>query len=198
MSTQDERRAEAEQRLLEAAAELISEAGPAKVTLAGIGERAGYSRGLVTHHFGSKSALMRQLVDTVTQQFVDRIATVSETGTARQRLHALVDTYFDVLADLQPVNRARLVLWADAVAHDSPDVRPAMLEADRTFRRQVSTELAAAVDAGELPADVDATGLGSVVVAMLRGIALEHLVDPELDLGAAQREIEHLLDSRLG
>jgi Bacterial regulatory proteins, tetR family len=46
MNAKERRRNEAEQRLLDAAAELIGEIGPAAVTLANIGERAGYSRGL--------------------------------------------------------------------------------------------------------------------------------------------------------
>ncbi|MFD8128576.1 helix-turn-helix domain-containing protein [Streptomyces mirabilis] len=70
--SQEDRRAEAERRLLEAAAELIGEIGTSRVTLAAIGERAGYSRGLVTHHFGSKSALMQRLVDVVTAEFRGR------------------------------------------------------------------------------------------------------------------------------
>ena len=60
---QQDRRNEAEQRLLDAAAELIGEIGPGAVTLANIGERAGYSRGLATHYFGSKGAMMRRLQD---------------------------------------------------------------------------------------------------------------------------------------
>jgi AcrR family transcriptional regulator len=56
--TQEQRRIEAERRLVRAAAELVGEIGPARVTLANVGERAGYSRGLATHHFGPKGALM--------------------------------------------------------------------------------------------------------------------------------------------
>ena len=43
------------------------------MTLANVGERAGYSRGLATHHFGSKGALMQRLVDAVTLQFREAI-----------------------------------------------------------------------------------------------------------------------------
>jgi AcrR family transcriptional regulator len=53
--TQEERRVEAERRLLRAAAELVGEIGPARLTLANVGERAGYSRGLATHHFGPRA-----------------------------------------------------------------------------------------------------------------------------------------------
>ena len=39
------------------------------------------------------------------------------------------------------MNRARLVLWADAVASDSDDVRPAMIAADREFREEIKKTL---------------------------------------------------------
>ena len=51
------------------AAELIAEVGPSGFTLANVGERAGYSRGLATHHFGSKGAMMQRLVASVTSGF---------------------------------------------------------------------------------------------------------------------------------
>jgi AcrR family transcriptional regulator len=72
--TQEQRRIEAERRLVRAAAELVGEIGPTRVTLANVGERAGYSRGLATHHFGSKAALMQRLVETVTSQFRDAMS----------------------------------------------------------------------------------------------------------------------------
>jgi TetR/AcrR family acrAB operon transcriptional repressor len=46
--TQAERRAEAEQRLLEAAKQVISEHGVSAVTFAAVAAQAGYSRGIIT------------------------------------------------------------------------------------------------------------------------------------------------------
>jgi AcrR family transcriptional regulator len=195
--SQQDRRAEAEQRLLTAAAELIGEIGPAAVTLAGIGERAGYSRGLATHHFGSKGALMQRLVDTVTEQFQRSIFLDHQADSAFDQLHGLLDTYFDVLADLRPVNRARLVLWADAVATPTPEVRSAMITADREFRAALDAGLARGIAAGEFRGDTDSTGLTTVVMAMLRGVALESLLDEEVQLSACRTEVEALLTARL-
>src|SRR5262245_25666186 len=59
--TQAERRSQSEGALLDAAAELIAERGVEGTSLASIGERAGVSRGLPTHHFGSKDALVARL-----------------------------------------------------------------------------------------------------------------------------------------
>jgi AcrR family transcriptional regulator len=195
--TQEERRAEAERRLVQAAAELVGEIGTARVTLANVGERAGYSRGLATHHFGSKGALMQRLVDAVTLQFRDAIFDESQSDSAMDEGLGLIRTYFQVLSNLQPVNRARLVLWADAVASDSPDVRPAMVAADREFREAITKNLQRGVAAGEFPPSVDPPGLATVVVAMLRGVALQWLLDDEIDLDACRTEIEQLLTDRL-
>jgi AcrR family transcriptional regulator len=195
--SQQSRRTEAEQRLLAAAAELIVEIGPAAVTLANIGERAGYSRGLATHHFGSKAAMMARLVDTVTEQFQRSIFPDHQSDSAPDQLLGLIDTYFLAMADLLPVNRARLVLWADAVAAPSPDVRTAMIAADRQFRSALVEGITRGIAAGDFSGDVDTEGLATVVIAMLRGVALESLLDDQVDLRACRCESEQLLIARL-
>jgi AcrR family transcriptional regulator len=195
--TQEERRSEAERRLVAAAAELVGEIGPAGVTLANVGERAGYSRGLATHHFGSKGALMQRLVDAVTHQFREAIFDESQSHSAMDEGLGLVRTYFQVISNMQPVNRARLVLWADAVATGSPDVRPAMLAADREFREAITKTLQRGVSGGEFPASVDPPGLATVIIAMLRGVALQAVLDDQVDLEACRKEIERLLKDRL-
>jgi AcrR family transcriptional regulator len=196
--TQEQRRLDAERRLVRAAAELVAEIGPGKVTLAAVGERAGYSRGLATHHFGSKGALMQRLVDTVTSQFRDAIAEESQSDSPVDQLRQLIDFYFSVVADLQPVNRARLVLWADAVAGPSEDVRPRMISADREFREEIEKRIELAVRAGDVATSVDPHGLATVIIAMLRGVALQRMLDDHVDLDAARHEVVQMLASRLG
>jgi AcrR family transcriptional regulator len=196
--TQEERRTDAERRLVQAAAELVGEIGPSRVTLANVGERAGYSRGLATHHFGSKRALMNRLVEAVTDQFRAASLEESQSDSVIDQALGLVRAYFRVLSDLQPLNRARLVLWADAVATASPDVRPAMVCADREFRDELTKRIERGVACAELPAGVHPHGLATVIVAMLRGVALQSLLDNEVDLDSCRGEIEQLLAARLG
>lgn len=196
-NARERHRNEAEQRLLDAAAELIGEIGPTAVTLANIGERAGYSRGLASHHFGSKGAMMQRLVDNVTDQFHLAIFVKRPAGSVMDEIRALIDTYFDIVHHLKPVNRARLVLWAEAVATPSLDIRPAMIAADRQFRNELIAGITRGTDAGEFPATVRPAGLATVVIAMLRGVALEWLLDDQIDLDACRSEIETLLTDRL-
>ena len=51
--------------LLDAAAELIVEGGLGALTFAKIGDRAGYSRGMVTARFGSKDGLIDSLIERI-------------------------------------------------------------------------------------------------------------------------------------
>jgi AcrR family transcriptional regulator len=194
--TQEVRRAEAERRLIAAAAEMVGEVGPSKVTLANVGERAGYSRGLATHHFGSKGALMQRLVDAVTHQFREAMFDQGGAEDPVTALRTLIGIYFDVITDLLPVNRARLVLWADAVANPTEDTRTRMLAADREFREQIEKPIEVAIAAGRLPGTVHPHGLATVIVGMLRGVALQSLIDEHVDLDAARSEVEALLVRR--
>ena len=66
VNRQMERSSLSTRRLLDAAGELISEGGYAAMTLAAVGQRAGYGRGLVTARFGSKRELVEALVERIT------------------------------------------------------------------------------------------------------------------------------------
>lgn len=195
--TQEERRNEAEKRLLAAAAELIGEVGPSAVTLANIGERAGYSRGLATHHFGSKGAMMQRLVDSVTARFRDEVFAESASDAVLDQALGLVRAYFFELAHPRPANRARLVLWADAVATGAPDVRAAMLASDRTFRDELAKRIERGVSTGEIAAQVDPGAVATVIIGMLRGVALQAMLDDDIDLDACRAEVELVLAKRI-
>lgn len=195
--TQEERRGEAEKRLLAAAAELIAESGPSGVTLASIGERAGYSRGLATHHFGSKGAMMQRLVDSVATDFRRDVFAASASDSARDEAMGLVRAYFHALAHPKPANRARLVLWADAVAAGSSDVRSAVLAADHEFRDELTKRIERGVSSGEFARSVDPRALATVIIGMLRGVALQSMLDDGVDLDACRAEVETVLTGRL-
>src|SRR5690606_32978246 len=71
--TQAERREEAEQRILEAALEIVARRGSVRMTLAEVGEAAGYSRGLPAQRFGNKAGLLRALAASIGTRFATQI-----------------------------------------------------------------------------------------------------------------------------
>ena len=194
---QAERRLEAERRLLVAAAELIGEVGPTRMTFADIGTRAGYSRGLATHHFGSKNALIRQILDVVTDEFHRDLAAHDSNLDARGAIREIVLSYYRSLGKGDPMIRARVALWAAAAVGGTDIDRSQVTAAEERFRAEIKTRLQVGLRARELPADVDVDGFTTVLIRMLRGVAVQHLLDASVDLDRAVAEALAFVDGRL-
>ncbi|WP_433334599.1 TetR/AcrR family transcriptional regulator [Spirillospora sp. CA-294931] len=113
----DEARAE----LLAAATRLIVERGPDSVTLRQIAEAAGVAHGLVTHYFGTYTALVHEVLaaenDRMERRVRERIAEEEGVPTAA----GIMDVLFDTLADRRYL---RLFAWAEMHGDYRGEVRP--------------------------------------------------------------------------
>ncbi|HEX6340653.1 TetR/AcrR family transcriptional regulator [Umezawaea sp.] len=170
--TQRERRERTESALITAAAELVVESGLRSLTLAGVGERAGYSRGIVNHHFGSKQALVEALALATQSGFVPGMDG-REPGL--DRLLALVDGYVGKLAEVGVTNRAFLVLWAEAST--APELTETFRRRDEAFRSDLRADVAAGIAAGTVRPEADPDDVAVAIVGQLRGIGLQRLLD---------------------
>ena len=150
--TQQERRAESEQKLLDATAELIVERGFAQLSLTAIGERAGYSHALVTHLFGTKAALIERLNDIVDELYRSRIAPAVAEKEGLASVVAFVETYLGLVTSSDPMARVHVVLWAQAVA-GAPELRESRIDWDRHFRAGVAELVARATDRSNVDTD---------------------------------------------
>lgn len=183
--TQQERRDQAEAALLAAAAELVVEQGVRSLTLARVGERAGYSRGIVTHHFGGKQALVERLARATQAGFVPGLEDVPP---GLDRLLRLIDGYLGELGRIGVFNQAFLLLWAEAATQ--PDLAPIFRERDAAFRADLREDVAAGIADGSIDPDVRADEVATAVVGQLRGIALQRLLDPgSVDTEALRRSV---------
>ncbi|MEU9875162.1 TetR/AcrR family transcriptional regulator [Streptomyces phaeochromogenes] len=171
--TQQERRAQAEAALLDAAAELVVQHGVRSLTLARVGEQAGYSRGIVTHHFGSKQALLERLARATQTGFVPGLAGLPP---GMDRLLRLIDGYIGALGDVGMMNRAFLLLWAEAAT--ASELAPIFRERDEAFRSDLRSDVAAGITDGDVRPDVEPGDVAIAVVGQLRGIGLQRLLDP--------------------
>ncbi|GAA3360659.1 TetR/AcrR family transcriptional regulator [Streptomyces antimycoticus] len=171
--TQKQRRDQAEAALLAAAAELVVEQGVRSLTLARVGERAGYSRGIVTHHFGSKQALLELLARTAQSGFVPGLADLRP---GLDRLLRLVDGYIGELGQVGAASRAFLLLWAEAPT--MPELAPIFRERDASFRADLHDDVAAGIAEGTIRHDLAPEEVAVAIVGQLRGIGLQRLLDP--------------------
>jgi AcrR family transcriptional regulator len=186
--TQQQRRDQAETALLNAAAKLVVEQGVHSLTLARVGERARYSRGLVTHYFGSKQALLQRLARATQSGFVPGLDGMPP---GLDRLLRLIDGYIGALGQLRMRNRAFLLLWAEAATAE--DLARIFRERDESFRADLREDVAAGIADGTIRPDVTAEETAVAVLAQLRGIGLQRLVDsPAVDTERLRRSVaEH-------
>jgi len=173
------RSAESGRRMLEAAADLIVEVGYHKMTLAAIGERAGYSRGLATVRFGSKAAVLQRLVEWSTAGWYDQRA-LSRTSDK--------DGYDSVLLLLDSISRrvaddARKMRTFYSLMFQALGPHPDMRTYFVTFHRQLHGDLRAVIARGISDGSInplrDPDRDADFIVANLRGVAYLWALDPE-------------------
>lgn len=173
--TQRERRADSEHRLVTATAALIVERGFGQLSLAAIGERAGYSHALVTHLFGTKAALIERLNDVVDELYRSHIEPAVAKAEGIDSVESFIETYLGLVTSTDPIARVHVVLWAQAIA-GAPDLRASRIAWDRHFRAGVAQIVAGAT--GRDRVDIDCETTAFAIVGLLRGVAMQQLLDP--------------------
>jgi len=170
--TQQERREETERKVLAAATTLIAQRGSRALTLAEVGAAAGYSRGIVSHHFGSRENLLRAVMRDA------RTFTLPEPGArAADWLAEMVRAYFRNVTSRRPSANAFLQMWGEAIAAD-PVLMPLYAEHDASFRRLIADKVTEGIDDGSVRADADPEAMAVFLVGLLRGIALQLISTP--------------------
>lgn len=179
--TQVERRAESEQRLLTAAAELIATEGFAAASLERIGAGAGYSRGLASQRFGSKDGLVTAVIDAVIERNTQLMA--ARTVPAASPLDDII-AYADVILlqmEADVFIRAYWVMMASAIANRLP-IQAAFLAEHDKVKQRLSGLIVQGQATGEIDPAVDADAAALSIGSTLLGIGIECLLDPALDI----------------
>ncbi len=174
--TQVERRQESERALLVAAAEIIAERGIAGASLASISERAGTSRGLPTHHFGTKDALVSQVANSAQDRIVAETVAALERAhrdvddlSALELLRATVDTYLELFEHPTADERALIVMWGSTFPSEAS--LEGMVDADQRAYDGWAELIARGQVEGSIRSDVEAGVAAIVLQGLMRGVA---------------------------
>jgi AcrR family transcriptional regulator len=182
--TQAERTALAEEKMVNATIELLNIAGLAGTTLIAIGERAGYSRGLASHHFGSKSGLFRKVLKQITSVWTEELERNLEGKDGLGAILAALDAHRDHLHHFPHHDRAMNILWTCSFDPAS-DFKPNVIEFHRLQREAAAAWVVAGQKTGEIKQAVDPEGFGEQFYASLLGLNYQWLVNPAIDLNAS-------------
>jgi AcrR family transcriptional regulator len=187
--TQVERTALAESRMVRAAIDLINSVGVDGATLKAIGEQAGYSRGLATHHFGGKSGLFRRLLRQVHAEFLEELNERVGERTGIEALEAANEAHRDYVLRHRDRLRAMYILWLGALDPGS-DFKPNVARFMKRQRETMARWIRGGQQSGQIPADIDADRMAARFYASLTGISLQWLVDASLDLAQAYADMK--------
>ena len=187
--TQEERRSEAEAKLLDAAREIVARKGWVGMTLGDVGIAAGYSRGIATHYFGSKTELLRSLSVKIGQNFMEGfMATPRQPG-----FNTIVDFItFYLCRDRETGwsnTRALLILMAEGTTDDS-GVGANLVRYNLTIIAFLAEHFAHAMAVNEILTDVAPNEAAIALLGTVRGILLQKLLkDSAIDLDQVNRAV---------
>lgn len=186
--THAERREEAERSLLQAAVRMVAEKGLERFTLSDVGEAAGYSRGLPRHYYGTKEDLIAAVAAHIIERYRESLDARTSTRTGLGGLLDGLAFYLDSAARGPGPSRALLVILSEALT--KPSLVPSMARVTRASRKGLVKQIQAGIDAGEIRADIDPQTQAVLLLAQLRGIVTQWLIDPKgVDIKAARDEL---------
>lgn len=177
--TQEERRAESEEKLLAAAVHVLARKGWIGMTLAEVGEVAGYSRGQATHQFGSKTALLRAIVFRAHRMISERMLTTPSVD-GLQAVLKYVSMYVSRSNEEWVNVRANLLLRAETLLEDS-EIIDVLEESTRPIVSWLELNLRIGITNGEVRSDVDPVLGAEFVMGLMRGVAQQYLSEGRTD-----------------
>lgn len=195
--TQAERSARSDQSMLDAAFELILEYGLEKTTLALIGKRSGYSRGLVTHRFGSKAGLFQALSKSISRRWLEFLKEEVGDKTGLSAMCASVDSLHRWVVESPNDVRVIQILFNDSAGPGS-NLPAIASNAHERHHADISEWIRDGQANGEIRDDIDVKAAASHYVAYVSGITYLWLLNPEtFDFAATNAELKRQILSSL-
>ena len=187
--TQAERTARAETKMVLAAIDLLNTVGIQGTTLVAIGEKSGYSRGLATHHFGSKAGLFRTVLKRLSAAWSKQLNRQLGGKTGLKAIKIAIDTHLAHALKHPEWIRVQYILWGAAIDPASK-FKPNAAEFMQIQRETVAAWIRDGQQAGEIRSDIDPDHTAEQYYGSLIGITHQWQVSPDFDLPAAYADFK--------
>src|ERR1700735_5192016 len=172
--TQEERREEAERRILKAATRIIGKTGVETFTLADVGEAAGYSRGLPAHYFKTKAGLLTAVVKYLAEHYFRRV-----TFQGRQRI-TTDDIVAEITSFIEVAKKNPLATKYFMAAMAGTLTNPSLADVAQKHNAYVISKyeegILNGIKHGEIDSGIRAHSWAVMLVAATRGIVTQWLI----------------------
>jgi AcrR family transcriptional regulator len=176
--------------LLDAALRQIATSGYRASSLQAIAQEAGYSPGLVSHRFGSKQGLVRALVAHVRALWDELRISALQAEPGAGSVRAMVRAHRQSVREHPDAVRALYRMMFESHG-ELAELRGDFAASDRRVRAEAEALFRADQASGRLRRDVDPEVMSTIGLALLRGVVIHWMLDPQsIDLDRVYAEIE--------
>jgi AcrR family transcriptional regulator len=184
------------QELLDATWTVVASEGIEAATIRRIAEQAGCTTGRITHYFANKDDVLVAALRRVHIAAGKRMIQALPDNPGLQGLRAM-------LLEALPLDQQRIVEWQVWIAFwgnaaTSPQLRREQHLRYEEWRALLFSVLQSAKRNGELPSRTNVTGLVEQLVALIDGLGLQGVLDPQhLPPGDLRSVLGNILDKLL-
>ena len=165
--------------MLEAASDLIVEGGLDALTLAAIGERSGYSRGLASARFGSKAGLVDALIEGIAYRWRERnVRPAEQSATGLAATAVFFEAIWTQVERDDKYLRVLYTLMFESIGPD-PVIRERIADLQRHQLESFADLFRRGIADGTVQADIDPDEESLLASAALRGVAFQWMIDPD-------------------
>lgn len=165
-------------RILQAAARAFARRGYQAATVDDIAVEAGISMGALYHHFSSKEALFRAILDENISRGLGELGSAMATAPSfHEAIRHFVAYFFREFESRRELSSLSMEFWA--LAAREPWAADVVRESIRQGRALIRQALAAAREAGIVRGDLDIESAATLLLATVEGIGVLYAVDPD-------------------
>ena len=175
--TQAERTAISDRAMIDAAMTLLLEHGLEKTTLAAIGERAGYSRGLASYRFGSKAGLFDEVCKAISRHWLDYLTEHVGDQVGIAAMGTALDTFFAFITEFPRETQVLQILYGGA-ASPMAEYRQTSINIHQRQLDDVAVWVRAGIEEGSVREDIDPESVAAQYIAYISGMTYLWLINP--------------------
>jgi AcrR family transcriptional regulator len=169
VATQVERSSATREKTIAATIGCLVERGYPGVTIAAVAERAGISRGAVSHQYPDKARLVVDVIEEIARRRTDEIhAVLGAVPAGQRRIEAGLDELWSTFKG--PVYVAALEVYV--AARTDPELHPRVLRLELDVDETIRAVIRAMTEPTHSPAQLDLRA--DVLINTVRGLALLH------------------------
>ena len=190
-SRQSEGQQETRERLIAAASKVLAEKGYDATTLREISREAQAAPGLVHYYFGGKDQLLVEVLKDMSERYTQATGELSRPVAPDEFMEAALAQPFTRVTEEPEWYRLRYELFA--LGLHNPLLAPGVCELLAEGRGAIGKAVSLVRESSAVAESADPLTLASLLLAVFDGLALQKMMDPEVDLAAAYQLLVQMI-----